>query len=102
MHLVQILLPLYDNEGNPFARKLYDEVRAVLTERLGGVTEYRRSPASGLWKEEEGNVVQDDIIIYETMDPDLDRPWWRDYRERLRVAFRQEELVVRAIKIEAL
>jgi hypothetical protein len=34
------------------------------------------------------------------MTDDLDRTWWRDYREALRVRFRQEELVVRAMGME--
>jgi hypothetical protein len=32
----------------------------------------------------------------------LDRDWWRAYRDQLAQAFRQEELVVRALSIEKL
>lgn len=47
MHLIQLLLPLYDNQGNRFDHAVFDEVQAELTERFGGVTAYLRSPARG-------------------------------------------------------
>jgi hypothetical protein len=102
MHLVQILLPLSDNDGQPFARGEYEEVRQTLTERFGGVTAYVRAPAEGHWKEDEGSTTRDEIVIYEVMAERLDRAWWAEYRERLRVQFRQEELVVRATAVELL
>ncbi len=49
MHLVQILLPLYDNAGAPLPRALYDRVREELSRRFGGLTAFTRSPAEGLW-----------------------------------------------------
>ena len=51
MHLIQILLPLYDNEGRPFAAPAFDRVRNELGEKFGGVTAFRGAPAEGLWKE---------------------------------------------------
>lgn len=102
MHLVQILLPLSDNDGRPFVRAEYEEVRRALTERFGGVTAYVRAPAEGHWKEDERSTASDEIVIYEVMVQGLDRGWWADYRERLREQFRQEELVVRATAVEPL
>ncbi|HEX6985293.1 MAG TPA: hypothetical protein VF170_07945 [Planctomycetaceae bacterium] len=108
MHLVQLLLPLYDNDGRRFPEREYAEVRWTLTERFGGVTAYHRAPAEGLWKEEDGSaardevVIYDEIVIYEVMTDDLDRGWWEAFRERLRGRFRQEDLVVRAMPIERL
>ena len=52
MHLVQILLPLYDNDGRALARDPYDGVFRMLTERFDGVTAFTRSPAEGAWVEE--------------------------------------------------
>jgi hypothetical protein len=56
MHLVQLLLPLYDNERRPFARERLDAVRAELAERFGGVTAFLRAPASGVWVDDGGEV----------------------------------------------
>ena len=36
MHLIEILLPLNDNSGRPFAPEKYAAVRQHLTERFGG------------------------------------------------------------------
>lgn len=96
VELVQLLLPVYDNDGTPFPATLYAEVRRELTDRFGGVTAWVRAPASGTWKEDDGDVVRDDIVVYEVMVEAVDEGWWRDCRERLRRRFRQEELVVRA------
>lgn len=102
MVLIQILLPLYDNNGQPFPQETYNGVRDELTQQFGGLTTYVRSPARGLWQEEEGKTVRDDIVIYEVMAEQLDRAWWQAYREQLRRTYRQEELVIRANEIELL
>ena len=49
MHLVQLFLPLRDNEGSAFPGALYEGVRADLAEMFGGVTAFTRgsSHASG-------------------------------------------------------
>ena len=102
MHLVQLLLPTADNDGNPFPRSAYDRVRFELTERYGGVTAYVRAPAEGLWKESPGRVSRDDVVIYEVMADRLERSWWSMYRQTLEARFRQAEIVVRASLIERL
>lgn len=102
MHLVQVLLPIADNEGHSFQRSAYDRVRFELAERYGGVTAYLRAPAEGLWKESPGRVSCDDVVIYEVMADRLDRAWWSMYRQTLEERFRQEEIVVRASVIERL
>jgi hypothetical protein len=102
MHLVQILLPLYDNGGDPFGRAPFDRVRDELTERFGGVTAYLRSPAEGAWREPDGDVARDDVAILEVMAERLERAWWAEYREELERRFRQDEVVVRATPVERL
>ena len=101
-YLVQILLPLYDNDGNQFGAEVFGEVRAELTEGFGGLTAHMRAPARGLWKTDDGRVSRDDIVILEVMAQDLDRSWWRAYRERLEARFRQDAIVVRAMRVEPL
>jgi hypothetical protein len=97
VYLIQILLPLRDNEGTPFPREEFDRVRRELTERFGGATFYARSPAVGLWKDEQGDVARDEIVVAEAMATHLEREWWRLYRETLERRFRQDEIVVRAL-----
>jgi hypothetical protein len=89
MHLVQLLLPHYD-----------EAVARELTERFGGVTAYDRAPAKGKWKPASGETVHDDIVVYEVMVDTFDRDWWARYRAELEKRFDQEELVVRAHQIE--
>ena len=102
LHLVQVLLPIADNDGRPFPRSAHERVRYELAARYGGVTVFLRAPAEGLWKEDAGRVSRDDVVIYEVMTDGLDRAWWRAYRIALEERFRQEEVVVRASVIERL
>ncbi|MBM4439358.1 MAG: hypothetical protein FJ027_02990 [Candidatus Rokubacteria bacterium] len=102
MHLVQLLLPLFDHAGQRFAPELYDEVARELTDRFGGVTAYARAPATGLWVAQPGRTTRDDIVVYEVMVAELDRAWWAAYRAKLEERFAQDELVVRAHAIERL
>lgn len=100
-HLVQILLPVRDERGEPFPSSAFVRVRDELTGRFGGVTAYLHSPAEGVWREEDG-VERDEIVVVEVMTDGLDRAWWQDYREELRRRFAQDELVVRALGMEML
>ena len=102
MVLVQMLLPLYDNEGRRLPHELFRQVRRELTERYGGVTAFLRSPAQGSWKEDDGAVDRDEVVMCEVMVDHLDRLWWSDYRKTLEKRFGQEELVVRALRIARL
>lgn len=102
MVLVQLLLPLSDNQGRPWPRDLFERVRQELLEHFGGVTAYARAPAKGLWAEADHAVVQDDIVVHEVMAPRLDRAWWSAYRRELERRFQQEALVIRAQEAELL
>lgn len=101
MHLVEILLPLYDNEGRRFDASYFDRVRDELVDEFGGVTAFRRSPAEGVW-DEGGAQARDRVVVYETMAETLDREWWKDYRRELERRFRQDAIVVRATEFERL
>jgi hypothetical protein len=101
-HLVQLLLPLYDNRGNKLATRLFTEVRDELVQRFGGLTAHTRAPASGLWQPDGETTVHDELVIFEVMVDTLDRPYWSRYRQELEQRFRQASLVVRAHAIETL
>lgn len=101
MHLIQLLIPIYDNEGKPFHRSKFDGVRGQLMERFGGLTAFVQSPALGLWKDaESGTTARDDMILIEVMVETFERDWWSAYRTELERIFRQDEVVVRAIACE--
>lgn len=102
MHLIQLLLPLYDNDGQALPKSLFAEVRVELTQQFGGLTAHTRAPVKGLWREDDDSAVRDDLIIYEVLAPELDRTWWRDYRTSLETRFRQEQVLIRAQSIEVL
>src|SRR5688500_20377732 len=91
MHLVQLLLPRYD-----------EAVARELTDRFGGMTAYARAPAKGEWKPAPDRTVHDDVGVYEVMVEELDRGWWASYRRELEKRLGEEELVVRAHLIERL
>lgn len=95
--LVQILLPLYDNDGVRIGEDAFAATRAELLERFGGVTAYQRAPARGLWKTDDGQVARDDVAVFEVMCEQLDRSWWSGYRQELERRFRQDAIVIRAL-----
>ena len=101
MQLVQILLPVFDNEGRRFERSRFDDVRSRLIERFGGLTAFVQSPALGLWKDaHSGATTHDDMILVEVMVETFERDWWSGYRAELERVFRQAEIVMRAIGCE--
>ncbi len=98
MHLVEIFLPVADNDGKRFPEKLFATVREELTAQFGGVTSFSRAPAHGMI--DEGNkVVHDDIVVTEVMVEQLDPAWWARYRQKLEKIFAQDEILIRASEI---
>jgi len=49
-----------------------------------------------MWKLDENNTSQDDIVIFEVLASELDAAWWRNYRHELEARFRQAVVVIRA------
>ncbi|MDH5824804.1 hypothetical protein QFW77_17685 [Luteimonas sp. RD2P54] len=102
MHLIQIFLPLRDDDGSAFPKALYESVRRELTDRFGGVTAFVRSAAVGAWEDEEGRVQRDEVVLFEAMTEHVDHGWWAGYRGELERRFRQDEVLVRASAVERL
>lgn len=100
--LVQIFLPLRDNDGVPFAREKYARLHEQLAERHGGATAFNQSPASGLWAASDDEVVADTVVLFEVLVEDLDRAWWKQFRTCLEEEFRQESILIRALPCEIL
>lgn len=101
MFLVQLLLPIRDNAGAPYPPETLNQISRALAARFGGVTAYSRAPAKGQWIDE-GSVARDDVIAVEVMVGDIDREWWRSFRETLEMQLSQKEIVVRSHAIERL
>ena len=101
MYLIEILLPLRDDEKKPFNANLYEQLGQELTDKFGGVTGFMRAPAEGKWRDG-GGTAHDDIVVLEVMTDALDRPWWSRLRLRLMKEFRQEDIVIRSSQIERL
>ena len=100
MHLVQILLPIQARDGSPLPNAMFTRVRVELTEKFGGVTAYSRSPATGLWKNDDETIERDQVIMVEVVVEVFDREWWMAYREQLEQRFGQEEVHARALAME--
>ena len=102
MYLIQVLLPIVDETGEPFPIQHFGALRDELTGRYGGVTIYSSAPAEGIWKADSGKPVRDSILLVEVMTSRLDHSWWQSLKQRLEREFRQQEIVVRAIAYEKL
>jgi hypothetical protein len=103
MHLVEILLPLNDNEKRPVPPAIFSEQKKFLSEKFGGMTAFMRAPAEGIY--EAGSTDQkqvDQIVIFEVMCEQLDREWWKTYRVLLEEKFSQDEILIRAHEVERL
>ncbi len=61
MHLVQLLLPVFDNDGLHQPLALFRTVSDELTERFGGLTAFTRAPAEGRWQGESSGTTHDEI-----------------------------------------
>jgi hypothetical protein len=100
--LIEILLPLRDNQGKPQPREILANLHRLLIDRYGGLTAFTRAPAHGLWEERDGTVDHDDIVVVEVMADYLDRTWWSALKKRLEDELHQEAIVIRASTVELL
>lgn len=102
MKLIQLFLPVYDQNGHSFPKAYFDDVRNELTGRFGGVTAFLRSPAVGVWENPEGDVSHDDVYLFEVLTESLERDWWQAYRRCLEQRFCQDQVLVRVSDTEVL
>ena len=100
--LIQILLPLQDEKDKSFPQELYTKLRSELTNKFGGITIYTRSPATGLWKNENDHIERDTIVIYEVIAESFDRSYWHNHKAYLEDQFKQDELIIRSMDVDVL
>lgn len=101
-YLVQILLPLEDNDGKRLPRAPFERTREELIERFGGITAHSGAPAEGVWQENDGSVLLDRVVMLEVVIESLDRPWWDGYRRELEERFRQKVIMIRLLECSLL
>ena len=100
--LFQILLPLYDKEGEPIPVENYKELKVELTEHFGGLTTYSRSPATGVWKDPKDEIAVDKIIVYEVVSDSREVNYWQNLKVALEKKFDQDEIMIRCQDLELL
>ncbi len=99
--LVQLFLPLYDNEGIAFPEKYFLKVRKELTKVFGGTTFYFRSPVSGTWKQE-NKVIKDELLVAEVLANEKTSAFLYQYKARLEKRFKQDTILMRFMDIRLL
>lgn len=92
--LVEVFLPASYGDGEPVPQSVISLIRDELVEKFGGATIYSRAPMEGLWADG-SSVVRDSIIVIEVMVEEVDKKWWKEFRQRIEALLRQEELLVR-------
>jgi hypothetical protein len=102
MYLIQILLPVLDNDQSPFPHELFRAVSTELADRFGGLTAYTRAPAEGIWRDEQARTSRDEIVVFEVMTESIEEPWWKAYRSKLELDFHQQQVIVRAHQVRLL
>ncbi|RYU91743.1 hypothetical protein [Emticicia agri] len=101
MYLIEMLLPLTDNQKKVFKSEYFEQVQHRLTEKFGGLTAFTKNPAEGLWKKSKNTKPQhDEIIIFEVITDTFDKSWWQLYKEELKRIFQQKDIVIKVLPIE--
>lgn len=98
-YLLQLILPVRDNDGNAFPDTLWDGLKARLADMFGGVTAFRRAPAEGVWAPSPEKRAAEDVFIVEVMARTLDHTWWAALQAELEQALGQEHVIIRAIAV---
>lgn len=101
-YLIQLLLPVFNKQGEPTASEHFQLVRHELSEKFGGITVYSRSPADGLWKDDEDNSVQDEVVLFEVVVEELNAVWWQHYLKELQRRFSQDQIHCRVQTVSVL
>lgn len=94
--LIQLFLPLADNQGKLFPPAYFNAVKQQLTQKFSGLSVYENSPVNGSWKDK-AEVKKDSLLVYEVMSDEIDAAFWEKYKTRLQKQFKQESIVIRCL-----
>ena len=101
MFVVEVFLPLCDDDGWGIGNAKVIEVRRQLFDKFGGLTVKPRSPSQGYIREGK-SPAKDDLVVLEVTVPELDRAWWDAFKADLEQQFRQREIQIRASELARL
>jgi hypothetical protein len=98
----ELFLPLSDNNGVPFDLAFIPSLRVRLLEQFGGVTFFPQ-PNEGYWQMA-GVTYRDEIVIFRVVSSNqrTARRFFRQLKEELKRALRQEEILIIERDVEAL
>ncbi len=98
----EVLLPLRSNEGTALGEDLVAETLLELRQKLGAVS-CETQTIRGFWPHQE-QVYRDDLVrvFVDVADDAENRKFFVEYKERLKVRFRQIEIWLTTYLIEAL
>jgi len=99
--LVYIYLPVYYNDKTPVDKSKFVETFNELVEMFGGCSADENT-IMGSWKDPiTNNVYDDEIIIYHILclDTEFNRTLLRQYKEKLKNRFRQEEILMYYVSV---
>ena len=97
-----VFLPLRYNDGKPIEGRKFQQVQADLLDEFGGLT-YFPQANQGFWKL--GDVTyRDEIVIYRVLAAKTRsaRRFLRQLKERLKIDFDQEEILIVERDVDAL
>ena len=87
MQLVQIFLPVIWKDDPARFDQEVGKVVQELTERFGGATAFMRGAAEGRWKNDEGKVETDDVVVVEVQVGQVSLSWWSAFQVKLERRF---------------
>lgn len=91
---VQLFIPQNDEKGRPFPPSYFTKLNEELKDKFDGFTVYSRSPAEGIWKEEGGDTISDQMLVYEVLTHSADGSYFQELKPRLEKRFGQTEILI--------
>ena len=97
-----LFVPLYYNDGRQIEPQKFQDLQQRLLDQFGGLTFFPQ-PNQGFWTLAD-ITYRDEIIIYRviTSDEQEARQFLTDLKERLKMAFQQEEILIVERDVETL
>ena len=99
---IEILLPVYDNEGIALPTIEFAWVREILANAFGGVTFFPPPASRRIVEAGRRKSKRDQIVVIAVLVENMDRSWWERFRGDLERRFRQKVVVVTATTVEVL
>jgi len=97
--LIQLLLPLQDENGEVFPAARYAKVHKQLIEKFGGLTLYQRNPAEGYWKNGSSKTIKEPMLVHEVLSGAIEEDFWKQLKSSLMKEFRQQDIQITCSRI---